>query len=179
MLSCEPTQPTAIIYTWGPVYVELHSIQLSNVRIYLAYQEKNISLYFQKLSIIAKPKRIKQSSGQFFMLSATTLVSERNTGVFRTALTALTEPLSLSRRITHYLLPRRRVTFHMYFFILCWRLCTMRMTRVLHSLQGLQLCWSHLHNAWRCWIIATTYHSTIFKTYAFSLYFHLSIYVSI
>ena len=31
-----------------------------------------------------------------------------------------------------------------------WRIRTIRMTRMLHSSQGLQLCSSHLHNAWRC-----------------------------
>jgi len=44
--------------------------------------------------------------------SATTLVSVRHTQVFRTALTALTEPRTLWRRITHYPSPRRRVALH-------------------------------------------------------------------
>jgi len=44
--------------------------------------------------------------------SATTLVSFRNTQVFRMALTALTEPRTLWRRITCFLLPRRRVVLH-------------------------------------------------------------------
>jgi len=44
--------------------------------------------------------------------SATTLVSVRNTRVLRTALTALTEPRTLWRRITRYPSPRRRVALH-------------------------------------------------------------------
>ena len=44
--------------------------------------------------------------------SATTGVSVWNTRVFRTALTALTEPSTLWRRITRYPSPRRRVAFH-------------------------------------------------------------------
>jgi len=44
--------------------------------------------------------------------SATTLVSIRNTPLFRTALTALTEPSTLWRRITRYSSPRRRVALH-------------------------------------------------------------------
>jgi len=44
--------------------------------------------------------------------SATTLVSVRNTRVFPTALTALTEPRTLWRRITRYPSPRWRVALH-------------------------------------------------------------------
>ena len=44
--------------------------------------------------------------------SATTLVSVRNTRVFRTALMALTEPYTLCWRITPYRSPRRRVALH-------------------------------------------------------------------
>jgi len=44
--------------------------------------------------------------------SATTLVSVRNTQVFRTALTALTEPHTLWRRISRYPSRRRRVALH-------------------------------------------------------------------
>jgi len=47
------------------------------------------------------------SANAFATTSATTLVSVRNTRVFRTALTALTEPRTLWRRITRYLPPRR------------------------------------------------------------------------
>ena len=82
--------------------------------------------------------------------SATTLISVRNTRVFRTALTALTEPRTLWRRITRCPSPSRRVVLHMYSFTLWWRLRTIRRTRVLHSSQGLQLCWSRFPNAWRC-----------------------------
>jgi len=46
--------------------------------------------------------------------SATTLVSVRNTRVFRTALTALTEPRTLWRRITRYPSPRQWVALHTY-----------------------------------------------------------------
>jgi len=82
--------------------------------------------------------------------SATTLISFRNTRVFRTALTALTEPRTLWRRITRCPLPTRQVALHTYSFTLWWCLRTIRRTRVLHSSQGLQLCRSRLHNAWRC-----------------------------
>jgi len=44
--------------------------------------------------------------------SATTLVSVRTTRVFRTALTALTEPRTLWRRIRPYPSPSRRVALH-------------------------------------------------------------------
>ena len=79
--------------------------------------------------------------------SATTLVCVRDTQVFQTA---LTEPHTLCWRITRYRPPRRWVSLYMYSFTLWWRLCTIRRTRVLHSSQGMQLYWSHLHNAWRC-----------------------------
>jgi len=46
--------------------------------------------------------------------SATTLVSVRNTRVFRTALTTLMEPRTLWRRIARYPSPRRRVALHTY-----------------------------------------------------------------
>jgi len=61
-------------------------------------------------------------------------------------------------------------------FTLWWRLRNIRRSRVLHSSQGLHLCWRGLHNTWRCWIMPTTYCSTIFKTDVFSLYSHLCIY---
>jgi len=57
------------------------------------------------LAIVAifKARRMSDcSSWSWPPLSATTLVSVRNTWVFRTALTALTEPRTLWRRITHY-----------------------------------------------------------------------------
>jgi len=110
--------------------------------------------------------------------SATTLVCVRDTQVFQTALTALMEPRTLGQRITCCPSPRPRFVLHTCTLTLWWRLRTIRRTRVLHSSQGLQLCWSLLHNASRCWIIATN-RSTIFKTYAFCLYSELCIYVSI
>ena len=136
-----------------------------------------------------------QPDGSLYMCmdyaSATTLVSVRNTRVFRTALMALTGPRTLWWRITRYssLCTCTSFTF-------CWSIRTIRTTRVLRSSQWQQLCWSRLHNAWQCLglslaaaslgmllvrleIIATTYRSTLFKTYAFSLYSHLCIYVSI
>jgi len=82
--------------------------------------------------------------------SATTLVSVRNTRVFRMALTALMERRTLWRRITRYPSPRRRVALRTYSFTLWWCLRTIRRTRVLHSSEGLQLCSSRLHNAWQC-----------------------------
>ena len=49
-----------------------------------------------------------------FIASATTLVSIRNTRVFRTALMALTEPRTLRQRITRYPSPRQQVVLHTY-----------------------------------------------------------------
>jgi len=96
-----------------------------------------------------RPTNIREVSSKF-PSSATTLVSVRNTRVFRTALTAPMEPHTLWQRITCYLSPRQRVAFHAYSSTLWWRLRTIRRTRVLHSSQGLQLCSSRLHNAWQC-----------------------------
>jgi len=78
--------------------------------------------------------------------SATTLLSDRNTRVFRTALLALTEPRTLWRRNTRY---TSRCTHTSCTF--WWRIRTIRTTHVLHSSQWLQLCWSRLHNAWLLW----------------------------
>jgi len=82
--------------------------------------------------------------------SATTLVYLWNTRVFRTALTALTEPRTLWRRITRFPSPRWLVALHTHLNYYAPGICTIRTTRVLHSSQGLQLCCSHSHNAWRC-----------------------------
>jgi len=82
--------------------------------------------------------------------SATTLVSVWNTRVFRTALMALTEPCTLQQRITCLLSSRQRVLLHTYLHSYEPGIRTIRMTPVLHSSQGLQLCCSRLHNAWRC-----------------------------
>ena len=86
--------------------------------------------------------------------SATTPVSVRNTRVFWMALTALTEPCTLWRRIWHFPSPRWWVALLTYFLYFApgmrWRIRTIRTIRVLHTSQGLQLCCSHLHNAWRC-----------------------------
>jgi len=124
--------------------------------------------------------------------SATTLVSVRDTVVFRTALTALTEPRTLWRRITRYPLPRRRVVLHTDLLCSLVTYTPIRTTRVFHTSQ---IRWSRWHNAWRCFclspaaaslgmlperleIVATTYRLTIFKTYAFSLYSLLYIYAT-
>ena len=86
--------------------------------------------------------------------SATTLVSVRNTRVLWTALTALMEPRTHWHGITRSPSPRLRVTLrtHLLYFApaMWWRLCTITMTCVVPSSQGLQLCCSHLHNAWWC-----------------------------
>jgi len=113
--------------------------------------------------------------------SATTLISVWNTRVFRTALTALTEPRTLWRRITRY--PSRCIRTS---FTLWWRIRIIQMTRVLHSSPGLQFCWRRLHNAWR---LTTSLGapgsagdmsgSTSNHSHVFSLYSHLCIYVSI
>jgi len=53
-----------------------------------------------------------------------------------------------------YLCPRWWVVLHAYLLYfesrMWWCIRTIRMIRVLHSLQGLQFCCSHWHNAWRC-----------------------------
>jgi len=77
--------------------------------------------------------------------SATTLDSIWNTWVFRMALTALMEPHTLWRRITRYPLHCIRTSFTMW-----WRIRIIRMTCVLHSSQGLQLCWRRLYTTWWC-----------------------------
>jgi len=86
--------------------------------------------------------------------SATTLVSVRNTREFQMALTALTEPCTCWRRITCFPSPRRWVMLdtHFLYFVsgMWWCIRTVRTTRVLHSSQGLQLCYSPLHNTWPC-----------------------------
>ena len=85
--------------------------------------------------------------------SATTLVSFRKTRVFRTALRALMEPRTLRRRNTRFPSPRQQVAFHTYLLYFApgiwWCIRTIWTTCVLHSLQGLQLCCSHFHNAWQ------------------------------
>ena len=86
----------------------------------------------------------------YTLSSATTLHSVWNKQVVRTALTPLTEPRTLWRRITRFLSPWRRVAFHTYLHYFAPAIQTITTTRVLHSSQGLQLCCSHLHNAWRC-----------------------------
>ena len=134
--------------------------------------------------------------------SATTLVSIRNTRVFRTSLTALMEHCTLWRRITRYPSPRRWVALHtnlLYCLVTythhqndtCVTLFVVAAVMLKLFTQRLAMI-----NARRCLclspaaaslamllvcleIIATTYRSTIFKTYAFSLYSHLCIYVSI
>jgi len=82
--------------------------------------------------------------------SPTNLVSVWNTRVFRTALTALTEPRTLWRRITRFPSPRRRVALHTHLHYYAPGIRTIRTTRVLHSSQGQQLCCSLSHNAWWC-----------------------------
>jgi len=130
--------------------------------------------------------------------SATTLVSVRNTGVFRTALTALTEHRTLWRRITCYPSPRRQVPLHTYLLhcVVTYKhhqndtcVTLFAVAAVLLKLITQRLA---MFNTWRCLclspaaaslgmllvcleIIATTYRSTIFKTYAFSVYSHLCI----
>jgi len=91
-----------------------------------------------------------RSVSSVWLSSATTLVSVWNTWVFRTALTALTEPRTLWLRITHFPSPRRQVALLTYLHYFVPGICTIRTTRVLHSSQGLQLCCSHSHNDWRC-----------------------------
>jgi len=51
----------------------------------------------------------------------------------------------------NYMLPVVLHTYLDYFAPrMRWRICTMRMTCVLHSSLGLQLCCCRLHNVWRC-----------------------------
>ena len=102
-----------------------------------------------------QPQRVDTFGGS----SATTLVSVWNTEVFRTALTALTEPRTLWRRITRYPSPRRRVALHTHLHYYAPGIRTIRTTRVLHSSQGLQLCCSRSYNAWRClWLSSANSH---------------------
>jgi len=86
--------------------------------------------------------------------SATTLVSLRNTRVFRTALMALIEPPTLWWWNIRYQLPSRRVVLHTYLLDFApgmwWHIRNNWMTHVLHSSQGLQLRCSRFHNAWWC-----------------------------
>ena len=158
-----------------------------------------VAVVCQQLSTLLIPCRL------FFKLdfpsSATTLVSDRNTRVFRTALTPLTEHRTLWRRNTCYPSPKRRVALHTYLLYClvtythhqndtCVTLCAVAAVMLKPFTQRLAML-----NAWR-WlclspaaaslgmqlvrleIIATTYGSTIFKTYAFSLYSHLCIYIA-
>jgi len=85
---------------------------------------------------------------------ATTLVSIRNSRVFQLALMALKEPHTLWQRITCFPSLRQWLMFHTYVLYFAprmwWRICTIRTIRMLYSLQRLQLCCSHLHNAWWC-----------------------------
>jgi len=135
------------------------------------------------------------SSQHSMNASATTLVSVRNTRVFQTALTALTEHRTICRRITHHPLHTYLlycvVTYKHHQNDRCVTLFAVAAVMLTPFTQRLAM-----FNAWRCVclspaagslgmllvrleIIATTYRSTIFKTYAFSLYSHICIYVSI
>jgi len=60
-------------------------------------------------------------------------------------LTARTEPCTLWCRIAHYPPHCLRTSFTLW-----WRIRIIRTTCVLHYSQGLQLCWSCRHIAWRC-----------------------------
>jgi len=55
-------------------------------------------------------------------------------------------------RMGKYTLPVTEVTYRIAYIppLLCALICTIHMTHVLHSSQGLQLCCSRLHNAWQC-----------------------------
>ena len=109
--------------------------------------------------------------------SATTLVSVWITRVFRTALTALTEPQTLWRRITCYpsprrwvtWSPRRRVALHTHLHYYAPGIRTIRTTRVLHSSPGLQLCCSRLHNAWRCLCLSSADSHILPLRYCFNI----------
>jgi len=87
--------------------------------------------------------------------SATTLVCFWNTRVFQAALTALTEPRTLWQKMTCCPSTRRRLTLRTYLHFFAPAICIIRTTRVLHSLQGLQLCCSRLHKAWRCLFLSS------------------------
>jgi len=63
-------------------------------------------------SCVYPPIRVVMVVGFIWAASATPLVCVRNTLVFRTALTALTEPRTLRRRIRRCPSPRRRVALH-------------------------------------------------------------------
>jgi len=134
--------------------------------------------------------------------SATTLFSVRNTRVFQTALTALPAHRTLWWGITRYPSQRRWVALHTYLpycvvkythhqndtCVTLFAVAVVILTPVTQSLAMFNsLRWLRLSSAAaflrmllvHLGIIATTYRSMIFKTYAFSLYSHLCIYVSI
>jgi len=86
--------------------------------------------------------------------SATTLDSIRNTWLFRTTVTALTEPCTHWRISTLFPSPSRWVVLHTYLLYFVsgrqWRIHTIRTTRVLNSSQGLKFWSGRLRNAWWC-----------------------------
>jgi len=85
--------------------------------------------------------------------SAATILSYRNTKVFRMALMGHMESRTLWQKLTHIPSARQQVALHTFLVYLPSRMwCHIRTigTRcVLHLLQGLQLSSSRLHDAWR------------------------------
>jgi len=79
-----------------------------------SWASQDLVRLFTPRVLMNAPKASCKMSAMQGMPSAMTLVPVRNTRVFRTALTALTEHCTLWRRITCYPSPRRWVALHTY-----------------------------------------------------------------
>jgi hypothetical protein len=66
------------------------------------------------------------------------------------ALTALTEPRTLGQGITRFQLRRQWIAVYTYIHSIVPGIRTIRTTRVLLTLLGLQLCCSCLEDVWSC-----------------------------
>ena len=128
----------AIAVSWKWIYIRGISIMIQS-----HVTEGSPEGTFKVLYVI---RCVLEYKALFCSTSAITLVSITNTRVFRTALTALTEPRTVWRRTTYYTSHCTRTSWTFW-----WRICTIRTTRVLHTSQWLLLCWSRLHNAWLLW----------------------------
>jgi len=107
--------------------------------------------------------------------SATTRFSVRNTRVFRTALKAPMEPGTLSRRITRYPSPRRRVGWQMYLLYLVVTYMHHQNDTCVTLFAGAAVM---LKPFTKCLAIDDKPGSTSNHTLVFSLYSYLCIYVA-
>jgi len=110
--------------------------------------------------------------------SATTLVSVRNTWVFRTALTDLMEPHTLCRSNTCYPLAWRRVILHTYLLYFVATLTHHQKDTCVTLLAGAAVMLKPFTQ--RLAMLNHSYYLSFndFQTYAFSLYSHLCIYIA-